>query len=160
MRLGKYRISLRNNDLILLLIIFGWSGMYYFEASGMRQKSLMLALIQPVFFVMLILLAFYLYSTVKIEKISYEQERGEPFLKKLAAMDKRLPTFFGLFFLYLAAFNIVGFNIATVLYIGATMAYLGLRNIIYLILIPIITTAFIYIVFVKIFYIALPKWII
>ena len=172
MQIGSYRIYLKNKDLLILVLMFGWATAYYFETGNMGQAKLMLALIQPVFFLMLGLLALYLFNTLKIEKIQPEDRRATAAETAALPVDqieterqdgqlapihkKRLFGFFGMTVLYVLLFDIAGFIPATILYVSGTTYFLGLRHRPSLVLIPTVTALLIYFIFATFFYIDLP----
>lgn len=59
--------------------------------------------------------------------------------------------------LYIALIHLVGFYIATMLYLLSVMLFLEIRNKLVLILVPVLTTLFVYLVFNQVLMVFLPE---
>ena len=91
---------------------------------------------------------------IRKEGIKKEEQTGEP-----GAMLQVIVTM-GFIILYLIVMPYLGFVIATLVFVAGIMLYLGMRNILVLIFVPIGVTLFGYLVFNNILYIFLPRGVI
>lgn len=165
MKLGKFRISLKNHDAPILLLIYGWGTFYYFQTGKMRQAAMMLALIQPIYLIMVGLGIVYLARTVKIERVDGGGEQpADPAAAAEASgapgwwsRNSRIVGFTGILALYLLVMNRIGFTVATTLYLGGTMRFLGMKKWLPLCVISVASALAVYLIFGKFFYVKLPE---
>lgn len=163
MKIGKYRIYLKNHDLIALLIIYGWSTWYFFSSNKLGQHKQTMAFIAPMYYVLLVLGVLYLFKTLKIEKIEGEPE--VPAEKKIPVWDqgrswllenRRMIGFVVLLALYLFIMPKLGFIISTILYLSITTIWLGNRNKLQIVVVSLAATLITYFLFEKFFLVRLP----
>lgn len=164
MRIGKYKIYLKNHDLIALLIMYGWSTWYFFSSNKLGQHEQTMAFIAPMYYVMLGLLVLYLCKTLVVEKVekaeTAEREAG-PSVKERAQQAwgkyKRMLGFVLLLSLYLISMPRLGFVISTVLYLALTTVWLGNRNKVQIVLVSVVSALAVYFLFEKFFMVHLPS---
>lgn len=163
MKIGKYRIYLKNHDLIALLIIYGWSTWYFLSSDKLGQHEQTMAFIAPMYYVLLVLGVLYLIKTLKIEKTEGEPEAAAE--KPVSVLDqgktwllenRRMIGFVVLLALYLFIMPKLGFMISTILYLVVTTIWLGNRNKLQIAAVSLAATLIIYFLFEKFFLVRLP----
>ncbi|SRR6056297_2467496 len=145
--------------LIMPILAMLWASLYFFEVLQLSEKNQYL--IKPVFFIMLILFVANTVGDVKEwkknrKKISKSKENEEDQAKRI----KNLKTI-GLVVLisvvYLLLLRPIGFIIATFLYLTAEIFVLKTENKVLLVVIPLITTAVLFLLFTKVLTVPLPR---
>lgn len=163
MKIGKYRIYLKNHDSIALLIIYGWSTWYFLSSNKLGQHEQTMAFITPMYYVLLALGVLYLSKTLKIEKnrdesVTSGEERTPvwPCMRTWLLKNQRMIGFVVILVLYLFAMPKLGFIISTILYLAAATVWLGNRNKLQIAAVSLTATLVIFFLFEKVFLVKLP----
>lgn len=166
MKIGRYKIYLKNHDLIALLIMYGWSTWYFFSSNKLGQHEQTMAFIAPMYYIMLALLVLYLLKTLVIEKVdgieTAEQTVAPTVKNRIQAFWVKYKRTFGfiiLLSLYLFGMPRLGFILSTILYLALTTAWLGNRSKIQILLISVISSFVVFFLFEKFFMVHLPSGI-
>lgn len=163
MKIGNYRVYLKNHDLIALLIIYGWSTWYFLSSDQLGQHEQTMAFIAPMYYVLLALGVLYLFKTLKIEKI--EEGSAVPAEEQVPVWDRartwllknrRMIGFVVFLALYLFIMPKLGFIISTILYLAGTTIWLGNRNKLQIAVVSLAATLITYFLFEKFFLVKLP----
>ena len=157
MRVGKYRISLKGKDLLLLIILGAFCLYYYLEVRALPKPEINMVMVGPVFYVFAVLFVVYLMQSIKIERIN-ANDNSEP--QKMAAYFKENAK---IYFIIIAGicygllFSTIGFLLATILFMFVTMKVLGVKSWVQLIAIPLATAIAFWVFFELWLDIALPS---
>lgn len=155
MKIGCYRIQV-NSYALFIPILFTVILLYYVIDSWSIIDTDSMLTMRAVAILMVLSLAFIIKKEVVIQKAgNHLPEEKESFLPNKESYIKLLG-FTLLTFLYISAFIYAGFIIATLVFPVAAMYFLGVRSVRTLILVPILSTATIYIIFKMILMVSLP----
>lgn len=162
MKIWKYKVSLKNHDLPALLIMYGWATWYFFSSNGLGQHEQTMAFIAPMYYIMLGLLVLYLVKTLSIEKLDKGADAASPkpsagLLAEWWRSHRRMAGFIALLVLYLLTMPRLGFILSTILYLALTTVWLGNRNRLQIVCVPVCSALVLYFLFEKVFMIRLPS---
>lgn len=133
----------------IVLALFSLAGIVYISQQGYKST----VGLSPGFFPTFVLVVLGLCGVVLFAK-SVTVEKDKTFIP-VFAWKKLLPVIVMLA-VYMFAMEYIGFIISTLIFMVVTMLFYGERRKKYLALVPIATTAFIFLVFTEIFNIPLP----
>lgn len=164
MRIGKYRVYLKNHDLPALLMMYGWATWYYFSAGRLGHRETNMAFIQPMYFIMLALGVIYLLKAVTIERPDGSEGAADTMsltvrFRRWYEANGRLSGFLALLVIYLFVMEKIGFFVSTASYLATATIWLGNRNKWQIFLVPVLATAAVYFIFTNFFYVKLPSGI-
>lgn len=164
---NKIKSAFKIKDWPVLLLIFIFASLYTFHAGSLPDKDADV-LISPVFLIMVIIGIFYLMLNIKSESMRLTEDKklkssytpsGQRF-KIFIRSNSRIVFFMMFLLLYLILLWIVGFNIATVIFIALAQYSLGERKISRLVSVSLISVFLLYVFMEFIFRINLPEGLI
>lgn len=163
MKIGKIRIYFHRFDWFLPLIIFVYTINYYMETLSLPHPEVHNLLIRPVAYAIVFLTAIYFLSHLRWKPAGDKLNEGPPRARRPLGEIFRENRRFLLFLLstgiYLPLISLLGFPLASALYMAATMHHLGVRNRKVLVLLPLVTVIGIVLVFEGWLTISVPKGI-
>lgn len=146
MKIGKYYVKFKLSSLIVPAIFWTIALVYIYESRNLWEKDAML-LVRWCVVAMAIATVFSLYKDLEITKIEDKEAKVSEKAPFFSEKNLKLIVFIAATSLYVYLMTVIGFIIATLLYIAGIMYFLGERKPLVIALVPIGTTAFIYLMF-------------
>jgi len=159
MKIGGYRIRLKNYANLFIPIVFTAVLIYYVAGSWRIIHTDAMLMMRPVGYLMVLSLLFIIKQELVIQKIDDNLSTKKETLFSTKGDRANFIVFALLTFLYTIAFNYAGFTIATLVFPAVAMFFGGIRSIKVLTLVPILLTISVYIAFGVILRVSLPTGI-
>ena len=158
MKIGKYYVKLNLSSLIVPGIFWVIALVYIYESRNLWEKDAML-LVRWCVVAMAIATVFSLYKDLEIKKIEDKEVEVTKKAPLFSEKSLKLIVFIAATSIYVYLMTVIGFIFATLLYIAGIMYFLGERKPIVIVLVPLGTTTFIYLMFDAWLKISLPAGI-
>lgn len=158
---SKPSVAILLQRLILPTIIIIAAFLYFLEVQGLKNSDNRL-LINPVFWIMLVLYPLIIWHEIKTwkrinsnikqnEDNTYDPETTRPLSKKLSFYMIGIA-------IYLSLINYLGFVIMTLLFLPTLMFFFGTKSIKILTITPIVVILIIYFIFINLLSLPFPVW--
>lgn len=159
MDIASRRITFDLPHALLVTAIAGWCLWYFLDARAASANVQNLVLIQPLAILVAILWITILRETIQVEPTAeaQEQEQHPPHREQLDG-PTALKVFgsMGLLGLYVASMSAIGLDLATFVYVLASLFLLGERRLAVLLAVPVVFTAIVVIAFDRLLATPLP----
>lgn len=149
-------IKNKKGEFLIPLIMFGYSTYYFIGVSKLPRPEVNLLLIKPVYIILVI--GSFLFLMFGILRMKTALSKEERFSEEGGGGDRKETfIFLALTVLYVFSIEWSGFVVATWLYMTLLLFMLSVKSWVFLVLLPLVTVAFVYIVFNIWLSIPLPK---
>ncbi|HEY6259770.1 MAG TPA: tripartite tricarboxylate transporter TctB family protein [Xanthobacteraceae bacterium] len=157
MDIASRRITFDLPHALLVTAIAGWCLWYFLDARAASANVQNLVLIQPLAILVAILWITILRETIQVEPTAEAQEQ-RPARREQLDGPTALKVFgsMGLLGLYVASMSAIGLDLATFVYVLASLFLLGERRLAVLLAVPVVFTAIVVIAFDRLLATPLP----
>ena len=154
MKLGPFRLKIRPSALIVPALCMGYGLYQYVNVRRLPDSTVNLVLIEPVFILMVIFTIWVLAREIEVgrESAGPKNRADLPSQQATTALlqgssAKKLGAFVGLSGLYLWLIEPVGFIPCNLAFLMAAMRLLGVKRWSFLVILPVVATAALYLLF-------------